>query len=319
MNLQEPWKPWGALDARPTLATLDKTPALGRDFEVVLLAGKSSLSTSRVPFPPLGIEGAIRDFLASSTADFAALPLPDDDRVALVSPCRVGGVGWGIALIPTVGASSILRVLSHAFSDRVCILGQGSERELTLRTVDEHTYEYLSNLLSRWRSVLMLPDAPQAVNNRRELSACVLATFRVVEHVLGIEIPAAHLSEFPLPVPFAGAFHPASAFWMQLLLVLGLRRGFAASAWEDARYLTEDEMLLPAMDIPVGNRTPLPPEWEECRRLAQSKGMFFDLHRHRDRIRVRFCPLTPHTSPAEFYSVRAMAPIIAGIGEMKLQ
>ena len=318
MNLQALWPIAGELDARPTLATLDKTPTLGRDFEVVLLAGKSSLSSARLPLPSLGAEAAIRDFLTAPGADFAAFPLPDD-RVALVSPCRAGGVGWGIALVPNVGAASVLRVLSHAFSDRVRIFGTGCEREPALRAVDEHTYEYLSNLLSRWRSVLMLPDAPQAVSDRRELSACVLATFRVVEHVLGIEIPAAHLTEFPIPVPFVGSFCPSAAFWMQLLLVLGLRRGFAPSVWDDARYLTEDEMLLPAMDIPVGNRTPLPPEWEECRRLARAKGMFFDLHRHRDHIRVRFCPLTPHIPPEQFYSVRAMAPIIEGIREMKLK
>ena len=187
-----------------------------------------------------------------------------------------------------------------------------------MRAVDEHTYEYLSSLLSRFRSVQLLSDAPQTITDRRELSACVLATFRTVEHALGLEIPAAHLPEFPIPVPFEGDYHPASAFWMQLLLVLGLRRGFADKVWESVCFLTDDEMLLPALDIPVGNRTPLPPEWEECRRLAKAKGMFFDLHRHRDHIRVRFCPLSPHVPPEQFYSVRAMAPIIAGIRERRL-
>ena len=83
MKLQEPWQPWGALDARPTLATLDTTPSLGRDFELVLLASKNSLSSARIPWQGSDAEAVIRDFLTCPDADFVALPLPNEDRVAL--------------------------------------------------------------------------------------------------------------------------------------------------------------------------------------------------------------------------------------------
>ena len=317
---QEPTLPSGALEVRPTLATLSATPALGRDFELLLLDGDRLLSAtgSEPPWSP-AVAATIREYLSRPTADFAALCLPASDRVLLLSPCLQLGAGPGIALIPNVGAASVLRVLVHAFSDRVCIFGADAIKEQALRAVDEHTYEYLSSLLSRWRSVLTLSDAPQEIADRRQLSSRVLSTFRMIEHALGVDIPATHLPEFPIPVAFCGNYHPATAFWMQLLLILGLHRGFTDKIWDSARFLTDDELLLPAMEIPVGNRTPLPREWEECRRLARAKGMFFDVRRKRDAIRVRFCPMTPHISPADFYSVKAMAPIIEGLGEMKLE
>ncbi len=317
---QEPIMPSGALEVRPTLATLSATPALDRDFELLLLDNNHLPGAIRGNLPCLEADiPAIRDYLNCPVADFAALCLPERDRVLLLSSCQRVGAELGIALIPNVGAASMLRVLAHAFSDRVCILGADAKREQTLRAVDEHTYEYLSSLLSRWRSVLTLSDVPQEIADRRQLSSCVLSTFRMVEYALGIDIPATHLPEFPIPVAFAGNYHAATAFWMQLLLILGLRRGFPTKIWDSVRLLTDDELLLPALELAVGNRTPLPPEWEACSRLAREKGMFFDVRRKRDAIRVRFCPMTPHISPAEFYSVKAMAPIIAGLGEMKLE
>jgi len=78
-------------------------------------------------------------------------------------------------------------------------------------------------------------------------------------------------------------------------------------------------MLLPMLEIAAGNKTRLPIEWEECRRTAEREGMFFDVRRKRDCIRVRFCPMTPHILPQEFYSVKAMVPIIEGIKEMTLK
>lgn len=317
---QEPILPSGALEVRPTLATLSATPALDRDFELLLLDGDRLLSAARGDLPQSAADAAaIRGYLSHPTADFAALCLTERDRVLLLSPCRQVGVGPGIALIPNVGAASVMRVLAHAFSDHVCILNADVQKEQALREVDEHTYEYLSSLLSRWRLVLTLPDVPQEIVDRRQLSSRVLSTFRMIEHALGVDLPATHLPEFPIPVAFAGNYHAATAFWMQLLLILGLRRGFPPKIWDSVRLLTDDELLLPTLELAVGNRTPLPHEWEECGRLALAKGMFFDVRRKRDAIRVRFCPMTPHISPVDFYSVKAMAPIIEGLREMKLE
>ena len=315
---QEPILPSGALEVRPTLATLSATSALDRDFELLLLDGDRLLSAARGALPQSAADAAaIRGYLSHPTADFAALCLTERDRVLLLSPCRQVGVGSGIALIPNVGAASVMRVLAHAFSDHVCILNADVQKEQALREVDEHTYEYLSSLLSRWRLVLTLSDVPQEIVDRRQLSSRVLSTFRMIEHALGVDLPATHLPEFPIPVAFAGNYHAATAFWMQLLLILGLRRGFPSKIWDSVRLLTDDELLLPTLELAVGNRTPLPHEWEECGRLALAKGMFFDVRRKRDAIRVRFCPMTPNISPQEFYSVKAMAPIIAGLREMK--
>jgi hypothetical protein len=157
------------------------------------------------------------------------------------------------------------------------------------------------------------------ITDRRQLSQCVLSVFDTIERLLGMEIPLSHLPVFPIAFEYRGTFQTCSAVWMQLLLVLGLHRGFPSRVWDGARLIADDELLLPTLEIPVGNRTPLPREWEECERVAQAAGMFFDVRRKRDSIRVRFCPMTPHISPVEFYSVRAMAPIIEGLGEIELR
>jgi hypothetical protein len=106
---------------------------------------------------------------------------------------------------------------------------------------------------------------------------------------------------------------------MLLCLTLGITRGYTRRVHESLRFVLDEEMLLPMLEMSVGNKTKLPVEWEECRRMAEQEGMFFDIRRKRDAICIRFCPMTPRIAPHEFYSVRAMAPIIEGIRKMKLQ
>ena len=85
---QEPILPSGALEVRPTLATLSATPAFDRDFELLLLDGDRLLSAARGALPQSAADAAaIRGYLSHPTADFAALCLTERDRVLLLSPC----------------------------------------------------------------------------------------------------------------------------------------------------------------------------------------------------------------------------------------
>lgn len=169
------------LEARPTLATVSTAPVVSRDFDIVLLAGRHRLGS--LPGRTLwtrGEDAAVGGYLSDPRGDFAAMPLAESDRVVIVLPHSRFGAGWGVALIPGVGGASVLRVLRHAYADRVCLVGERPAGEHSLRAADERTYEHLSNLLSRWRSALALSDAPQSVADRRRLSAHVLSTFRKI-------------------------------------------------------------------------------------------------------------------------------------------
>lgn len=308
------------LQSRPVLIGEDTTPRMDENMDVLLLCGGRVVSRPEcTDLLARTLERAWDDVLIESGREVSAVALPDCERVALVMPLTAALPGAAIVIVPRIGYCAMLRVLRHAYAGQICIVGATpASMQEALRESDTHVFDYLRWLIPHCRALAAEAGCVD-ITDRRQLSQCVLSVFGSIEGLLGVEIPLSHLPAFPIAFDYRGTFHTGSALWMQLLLVLGLYRGFSARVWESARLIADDELLLPTLDIPVGNRTPLPREWEECKRVAQAAGMFFDVRRKRDGIRVRFCPMTPHISPAEFYSVRAMAPIIEGLGEMKLR
>ncbi|MBR2620761.1 MAG: hypothetical protein IKC97_00110 [Clostridia bacterium] len=307
------------LNSRPSLLHLDTSPIMGDNFDLMLLRADAIVSA------PSGKEGvaravlcAARDVLLCPDAKFLAVVLPEYDRVALIAPLFATSSGEAMAVLPNIGAHSMIRVLRYAFADQVKLCGAwqvyGNEH---IRAADENTYQYLQALLFHCRVLLSGADVLR-ITDRKQLSQQLIQIFSKIEAFFGIELDV-HVREFPIPVSFEGAFCPLRALWMMLCLTLGIRYGCSKKARASVRFLPDEQLLLPMLEISAGNKTRLPLEWEECCRMAEREGMFFDVRRKRDSIRVRFCPMTPNISPQEFYSVKAMAPIIAGLEEMRLK
>ena len=308
------------LNSRPSLLPLDTSPVIDENFDLMLLRADAVVS---VPTAKEGIGqtvlGAVREYLRCPDADFLAVALPECDRVALVAPLPAASMGEAVAVLAHIGAHSMTRVLRYAFADQVRLCGDfepyGNEH---IRAADESTYQYLQVLLSRCRMVLG-GAAPIPITDRKQLSQQIIATARRMELLFGRKLEGAELREFPVVFAYEGVFYPTRALWMLLNLTLGIMWGCSKRARESMRPVFDEELLLPMLEMSAGNKMRLPPEWEECRRVAEREGMFFDVRRRRDAIRVRFCPMTPRIAPQEFYSVRAMAPIVEGIREMKLK
>ena len=308
------------LNSRPSLLHLDTVPVMGKNFDVLLLQADAVVSAPREK-EALGrrVLAAAGEHLTSPDALLFAVALPEYDRVALVVPLPAAPKGEAVVLLPDIGACSMMRVLHHAFADLVKLCGEthayGREH---VRAADENTYQYLQALLFRCR--LLLGDAsPIAITDRKQLSHQLFVIFRRMEAFFGFELNDAGAREFPVAFAYEGTFHPTRALWMLMCLTLGIVRGCSKRMRESMRLVTDEEMLLPMLEIAAGNKTRLPAEWEECHRMAEREGMFFEVRRKRDCIRVRFCPMTPHISPQEFYSVKTMAPIIEGLRETTIE
>ena len=308
------------LQSRPVPIGEKTLPRMDENMDVFLLCGGRIVSChARADGLAIELERTLCNLPVGNGREALALTLPASERVALVMPLCTLVPNTAVAIVPRVSLACMLRVLRHSFDGQLAIVGESPTRtQEALRESDVPVFDYLRRLINHCRA-LATEACHVDITDRRHLSQCVLAVFDSVERLLGVEIPFSHLSPFPIAFDYHGSFHTASALWMQMLLVLGLYRGFSAKAWGTARLIADDELLVPTVEIPVGNRTPLPREWAECERLARATGMFFDIRRHRDHIRVRFCPMMPHISPVEFYSVKAMVPIIEGLGEMKLR
>ena len=315
MNRMVEWQ--GDLQSRPVYIGEDTLPQIDENMDVYLaLGGRIVSAPARTEAQEAAILRVLVDMGTDGRHEIVAVTLRECERVALVAPIASCLPEAALVIVPRIGRGSMLRVLSHTFDGQVTFLGREDVRTPDApRESDAPVYSYLRWLISRLRAISQEAETVD-ITDRRQLSERVLSVFSTLECLLGVEIPMAHTAAFPVAYAFCGAFSQCLALWMQLLLVLGLRRGFAAKVWRDALLTADHELLLPTLEIPVGNRTPLPREWEVCRHMAEETGMFFDVQRKRDRIRVRFCPMTPHIAPAEFYSVKAMAPIVEGIKAM---
>jgi hypothetical protein len=307
------------LQSRPVPIGEKTLPRMDENMDVFLLCGGRIVSKpERADLLAEALERMLCDLPVENSREVAAVALPDCERVALVTPLSALVPETAVAIVPRIGLAGMLRVLRHSFDGQITIVGEGLSRtQEALREADTYVFDYLRWVITHCRALAEVGSMD--ITDRRQLSQCVLSVFDTIERLLGMEIPLSHLPVFPIAFEYRGTFQACSAVWMQLLLVLGLHRGFPSRVWDGARLIADDELLLPTLEIPVGNRMPLPREWEECERVAQAAGMFFDVRRKRDSIRVRFCPMTPHISPVEFYSVRAMAPIIEGLGEIELR
>lgn len=308
------------LQSRPVPIGEKTMPRMDENMDVFLLCGGRVVSRPKHgEWLAEALERALGDLPSPNGREVLTVALPECDRVALAAPLFGHLADRAVAMIPRITLAGMLRVLHHAFDGQIMMIGEGpSHTQETLRESDVHVFAYVRHLIHASR-MLAMETGSMDIADRRQLSQRMLSVFDVIERLLGLEIPLSHLPAFPIAFEYCGTFHAASALWMQLLLVLGLYRGFPTKIWNSARLIADDELLLPTLEISAGNRTPLPYEWEEGVRMAQAAGMFFDIRRKRDSIRVRFCPMTPHISPVEFYSVKAMAPIIEGLGEMKLR
>lgn len=308
------------LQSRPALIGEGTVPRMDENMDVFVSICGYMVSA---PLHATALEEAIRRALGDLSIDneygMAAVPLPECDRVVLIISMSGIFPNASLMLIPHIGMSSMLRVLHHAFDGQIAVFDGSLARSAeAMREGDANVYGYMKWLIGRFHALVAQVEEI-TITDRRELSQYVLSTFRTVEWLIGLDIPMSHQSPFPVAYDFCGTVETSTALWLQMLLILGLRRGFSVKAWENARLTVDDELLLPTIEISAGNRTPLPYEWEECHRVAKTTGMFFDVKRKRDRIRVRFCPVTPHILPSEFYSVKTMAPIIEGIRKMKLR
>ena len=311
------------LEARTTLASLTPLPLYGKNVRLILLNEGTVVSTFGAFKGLIGKSAAAalhlldesRDALASFAADTSgtpclAIPVPNHDRILLAF--RAEGIKSSAILgfIPDIGASSVARVLCHSFAHCVSIpsavmrLGDASPRK-----TDAKTYAHIASLLENGRR-LPLRNGRIEIADRRMLSDWLDSLLGSVFALLGIEdAPPSSLS-FPLEHSFAGTLCLTPAFWMLLCLFGGLYRTLPTQRYSTVRLSLDDEHLLPVVSFASGNRTRLPSEWEECRRIAAHYGMFFDIHRTRDTVYVRFCPMTPSAQDAaEFYRLCAPADV----------
>ena len=301
----------------PSVAT-DELPAVTDNYELYLVRGThivSSIcrekSTDKTLAALIGDEqktARAEQHLHALGGGTLALALPDRDRVMLV--CGVPGLadGEGIAVIPTIGASSMARTLCYSFAGRVELDDQIREMgTAALRQTDEATYLFIERLLGRWHyftAMGLTRDAGVSIDDRRDLSRHLLNTGRAMFSLLGKSEADMISDAFPVPYPFEGTYHPSHAAWMLLCFYAGLCRSFASSL-DAMRVVMDNERLLPMVRLTTSNRKTLPNEWQECSRLAERYGMLFEVKRSKDAVTVCLCPMTPTTSPSAFYALRA--------------
>ncbi len=274
-----------ALSARPAYLCADAVPVCGENFDAVWCAERG---------------------LPATACRLQAIWLPDASRVSLLLPLSDAFCPANLALIPAIDAHSVMRVLRHSFADCVYVLSDDERDTSAPRVVDVSTYTYLCQLIDRATVLGALAARPPIpIADRQALSRYMIGAARDISHFLGLEIPGADLRIFPVSYPYAGMLFPMTLYRMLLLLALGVLHGFSGETRARVRIELDEELLVPRLCIPAGNKTPLPQEWEQCRRLSAAAGAYFKVQRHRDAILVRFCPLCPHIPPEDFYVFRA--------------
>ena len=313
------------LGNRTASVVADDAPIAGANYDMLLLKGDSVVSVMRHSdgssaadtlgdiIGDAGVRLRVRQYLNAPRGDFYAVCLGDRDRVMLVSAVSGLSDGEGIAVVPHIGAHSMARTLCYSFEGRV-----ESDASVTalggapVRQSDEVTYLFIERLLSRWRLLVsgrLAWSQGVPIDDRRTLSRQMLATGRAVFAFLGLNEEQMTADAFPVPYPFHGTYYPARAAWMMLCLYGGLCHSFSR-AMGTLRVVMDNERLLPMIELTAGNRTPLPPEWDECSRVAERYGMLFEVKRVKNAVRVCLCPMTPSISPAAFYALRAPVSVL---------
>lgn len=297
----------------------DELPAVTANYELYLLRGEHVISSmcrdksaaAKTLGELIGDEqktARAEKYLRKPSGSALAVALAARDRVMIV--CGVPGLsdGEGIAIVPTIGASSMARTLCYSFSGRVELDEQLREMgSAALRVCDEATYLFIERLLGRWHYLTAMGltrEAGVAIDDRRDLSRSLVNTGRAMFALLGKNEQDMIADAFPVPYPFCGTYHPAHAAWMLLCFYAGLCRSFA-SAMDTLRVVMDNERLLPMVQLTTSNRKTLPSEWQECSRIAEQYDMLFEVKRTKDAVSVCLCPMTPTTSPAAFYALRA--------------
>lgn len=314
------------LGNRTESVTADATPAAGANYDMFLLRGERVVSVMRrsdassdvnalddVVGGDAGIRLRVCQYLNAPRGDFYAVALNGRDRVMLVSSVAGLSDGEGIAVVPHIGAHSMARTLCYSFAGRVeldaSVTALGGAR---VRESDEATYLFIERLFLRWRLLVsgrLAWSQGVPIDDRRTLSRQMVATGRAVFAFLGLDEAQMTVDTFPVPYPFNGTYYPARAAWLMLCLYGGLCRSFSR-AMGTLRVVMDNERLLPMIELTAGHRTPMPSEWDECSRVAERYGMLFEANRAKNTVRVCLCPMTPNTSPAAFYALRAPVSVL---------
>ncbi|MBO5306087.1 MAG: hypothetical protein J6B12_04925, partial [Clostridia bacterium] len=234
--------------------------------------------------------------------EMMAFLLPERERLLLLAPVPGLSSGESVGFMLDLDAAATARVLAHSFGTAVAMDdGVRNLAAAPMRETDEQAYMLLCRLLRVWRC--LTSDKDVGIRDRRELSRRMMLTGELVLALLGDDLE--HKGEmFPFGYPFVGTYPTAPAAWMMLCLGCGLIRKFS-SIISQMHFGPERERLLPMLEIPAGNRTVLPPEWQECSRIAEQYDMLFETRRQRDAVRVILCPMTPLEEKSSFYSMRA--------------
>ncbi len=300
------------------LSDLTDDPRCGETYALFLLRGERLLSVRGFPRrvkTDLPAKDAlkiaaeewqqVRRFSEKSSGIALAIRLLNGKKLGLLFPIAdVPDAMVGVMLFG--GEKSVLRVLRHTFPRHVVqsdsLRGEDAGE---LRAEDENTVVWLSQLMRRLRYIVS-DETKLDVRNRHVLSRWIMKTMFALLTLLGEEEILDRFEEFHNPVPFTGVLPCGSAEWMMCCLCCGALELLRSRRREQITPVWDRELLLPAMDIEVGNRTPLPKVWQECDRIARETGMFFEVCRHRGHIRVRFCPLIPQEM--SLYDARAPHP-----------
>jgi hypothetical protein len=314
------------LSNRTASVNAGDTPQMGANYDLYLLKGErvvSAMCRSRARSTAQTLADVVGEdkqagpracqYLNAPSSDFLAVALPAKDRIMLLSSVSGLADGEGIAVVPHIGAHSMARTLCYSFSGRV-ELGEDVRALGTshLRECDEATYLFLERLLTRWRLLVggrLAWSGGVSIDDRRALSRQLTATGRIMFSFLGMDETRMTVGSFPLPYPFFGTYYPARAAWMMMCLYGGLRRSFA-NVMDSLRVVMDNERLLPMIELKTGNRAKMPPEWDECARVAERHGMFFEVKRMQNAVTVCLCPMTPNMSPATFFAMRAPVSVL---------
>lgn len=300
------------------LSDLTDDPRCGDTYAMFLICEDRLLATRGFPRTPdirLPVQDALgidkeewrqaRQYSAQPSDSAFVLWIANGKKLGLLYPVPdVSGAMIGV--MPFGGEKSILRVLRHTFPQYI-VQSERLGEEVTgeLRAEDELTVVWLAQLLRRLRCAVggeMLLE----VRNRHTLSRWILRHMLAFSNLLGAREIVEKFEEFTIPIPFHGVVSCGCAMWMMDCLIWGISELVQSRTVDIVASVPDRELLLPTIDIAVGNRTPLPDIWRECDDIARERGMFFEVCRHRDSIRVRFCPLIP--SESSIYEVRAPYP-----------
>ena len=284
----------------------------GKDYDLLLLRGTHVLAytadtgdtdATLDEWEDIGelLAERISAFLNAPTHDVAFVCLPARRRTLVLLPA-VGALGGeGVGLLPRAESETVGYALSRALKDRVLWLtGQPALPKDTACAENEEEVA-IERLL---QNALRLLDARTgsrrelAVRDRRQMSLYLCALGSLIGTFLGERYISENPRPFPIAYPFYGTFCPAYAAWMMLCFIAGLLRVLPWHKYP-LRSAADHERLLPMVEITAGNRTHLPNEWQECARMAEMLGMYFDVRRTRSSILVRLCPIVP-ASEKEF-------------------